>query len=187
LTCSESHSSSPNNFTGLICRFFIRQKEGTAYVSKPVKKARRTRAQETSRPTNVARKGAKTKRKQGRALGEGPRKGPEARRKKATSDHPPSFDSELFALLRDTRGTNLEAISRLTGFTAERVSKLEEMGVVERSSEGGFRISEGFMGEFRRENLRRKTKRMEELEMREYLMESEARHDVQKEQPAGVA
>jgi hypothetical protein len=93
----------------------------------------------------------------------------------------------LFVLLRDAPGANLEAISRLTDFTEERVSKLEEMGVVERSSEGGFRISEGFMEEFRQENLRRKTERMEELEMREYLIESEARREVQKEQPAGVA
>ena len=156
-------------------------------MPKSAKKASRTRPRETSRSTNVARKAAKTKRKQGRALGERPRRGPGARRKKASSDHPRSFDSELFVLLRDAPGANLEAISRLTDFTEERVSKLEEMGVVERSSEGGFRISEGFMEEFRQENLRRKTERMEELEMREYLIESEARREVQKEQPAGVA
>jgi hypothetical protein len=167
--------------------FLIRQKEDTADVSKPAKKARRTGPQETRRPTNVARKAAKTERKQGRALGERPKRVPEGRRKKATSDRPRPFDSELFVLLRDAPGANLEAISRLTGFTEERVSKLEEMGVVERSAEGGFRISGGFMEEFRRENLRRKAIRIEELEMREYLMESEARHDVQKEQPAGVA
>ena len=151
-------------------------------MSKLAKKARTTR-----HPANIIRKAAKTKRKQGRALAERPRKEPEARRKKATSDYPRSFDSELLALLSDTRGTNLEAISRLTGFTEERMSKLEEMGVVERSSEGGFRISERFMEVFTRENLRRKTKRIEELEMREYLIELEARHEVQKEQPAGVA
>jgi hypothetical protein len=73
------------------------------------------------------------------------------------------------------------------GFTEERVSKLEEMGVVVRSEEGGFRISEAFMEEFRRENLTRKKKRIGELDLREYLIESEARHEVQKEQPAGVA
>ena len=117
----------------------------------------------------------------------GQEEGLEARRKKATSGLPPSFDSELFVLLRDAPGANLEAISRLTGFTEERVSTLEEIGAVERSGEGGFRISERFMEEFRRENLRRKTGRMGELEIREYLMESEARHEVQKEQPAGVA
>lgn len=156
-------------------------------MSKPAKKARRTGPQEASRPTNVARKAAKTKRRQVRAPSERPRKGLEARPKKATSGLPPSFDSELFVLLRDAPGANLEAISRLMGFTEERVSKLEEMGVVVRSEEGGFRISEAFMEEFRLENLRRKTGRIEELEMREYLVESEARHEVQKEQPAGVA
>ena len=187
MTWSESHPSSPNDLTVLICHFFIRQKEGTADVSKPAKKARRTKPQEASRRTNVSRKAAKTKHKQGRALGERPRRGLVARRKKATSNRPPSFDSELFVLLRDAPGANLEAISRLTGFTEERVSKLEEMRVVERSAEDGFRISEGFMEEFRRENLRRKTERMEELEMREYLLESESRYEVQKEQPAGVA
>ena len=153
----------------------------------PAKKARRTRPQGAGRPTNAARQAAKTKRKQGRALSERPKRGPEANRKKATSDHPRSFDSELLVLLRDAPGANLEAISRLTGFTEERMSKLEEMGVVGRSDEGGFRISEGFMEEFRRENLKRKTERTEELEMREYLVESEARHEVQREQPAGVA
>jgi hypothetical protein len=167
--------------------FFIRQKEGATYVSKPAKRVRRTKSQETNRPTNVARKASRGKRKKGLAPGERPRKGPGASRKKATSDHPRSFDAELLALLRDARGTNLEAISRLTGFTEERLSKLEEMGVVERSSEGGFRVSEGFMDGFRRENLRRKTRRIEELEMREYLVESEARNEVQKDQPAGVA
>ncbi len=166
---------------------FIRQKDGTTYVPKPARKARRTGPQETSRPSSVTRKAAKTKRKQGRALIERPRRGPIAGRKKATSDHPPSFDSELFVLLGDTRGANLGAISRLTGYTKERVSKLAEMGVVERSGEGGFRISEAFMEEFRRENLTRKKKRIGELDLREYLIESEARHEVQKEQPAGVA
>ena len=156
-------------------------------MPKPAKKARRTGPQEASRPSSVARKAAKTKRKQGRALIERPRRGLVARRKKATSNRPPSFDSELFVLLRDAPGANLEAISRLTGFTEERVSKLEEMRVVERSAEGGFRISERFMEEFRRENLARKTKRIGELDLREYLMESEARHEVQKERPAGVA
>lgn len=90
-------------------------------------------------------------------------------------------------MLRDAPAANLGAISRLTGFTEERVSKLQEMGVVERSAEGGFRISEAFLEELRRENLKRKTGRTEELGMREYLLESEARHEVQKEQPAGVA
>jgi hypothetical protein len=167
--------------------FFIRQKEGTAYVPKPAKKARRTGPQEASRLTKVARKAAKTERKQGRAPGERPRRVTGARRKKATSDHPRSFDSELFVLLRDAPGANLEAISSLTGFTEERVSTLEEIGAIERSGEGGFRISERFMEEFRRENLARKTKRIGELDLREYLMESEARHEVHKEQPAGVA
>ena len=90
-------------------------------------------------------------------------------------------------MLKDAPGTNLEAISRLTGFSEERVSKLEKIGAVERSDEGGFRIREGFMEEFRRENLERKTKRREELEMREYLMGLEAQSEVQKEPPAGVA
>ena len=107
--------------------------------------------------------------------------------KKASPDHPRSFDSELFILLKDAPGTSIEAISTLTGFREDRVSKLEEMRVVERSAEGGFRITGRFMEEFRRENLKRKTKKAEELEMREYLMELEARHEVQKEQPAGVA
>ena len=93
----------------------------------------------------------------------------------------------MFVLLRDAPGANLEAISSLTGFTEERVSTLEEIGAVERIGEGGFRISERFMEEFRRENLARKTKRIGELDLREYLMESEARHEVHKEQPAGVA
>jgi hypothetical protein len=156
-------------------------------VPKATKKARRTRPQKASRRTNVARKAAKAKPKPGQALSERSRRGQETRRKKATADHERSFDSELFVILRDAPGTNLEVISRLTGFREERVSKLEEMGVVERSGEGGFRISEGFMEEFRQENLKRKTKKIEELEIREYLVESEARHEVQKKHPAGVA
>jgi hypothetical protein len=156
-------------------------------VAKPAKKAQRTRPQEASRLTNVAQKAAKTKRKQDRALGERSRRGSETRRKKATSDHPRSFDSELFVMLKDAPGTNLEAISRLTGFSEERMSKLEKIGAVERSGEGGFRISEGFMEEFRLENLERKTKRREELEITEYLMGLEAQREVQKEHPAGVA
>jgi hypothetical protein len=73
-------------------------------------------------------------------------------------------------LLNDAPGTNLEAISRLTGFSEERVSKLEKIGAVERSGMGGFRIGEGFMEEFRRENLERKTKRREELENNRILV-----------------
>jgi hypothetical protein len=146
------------------------------------KKARRA-----SHRTSVARKTAKTRPARLRALGERSRRGQLAKRKKANADQQRSFDSELFALLKDAPGTNLESIKTLTGFREERVRKLEEMGVVERSAEGGFRISERFMDEFRRENRKRRAKRAEELEMREYLMESEARHEVQKEQPAGVA
>jgi hypothetical protein len=155
-------------------------------VAKPAKKTRRTRSQEGSRRTSIARKAPKTKPKQGRALGGGTRRS-EARRKKATTDHPRSFDSELFVLLNDAPGTNLEAISRLTGFSEERVSKLEKIGAVEGSGMGGFRIGEEFMEGFRRENLERKTKGREELEITEYLLELEAQSEVQKEPPAGVA
>jgi hypothetical protein len=93
----------------------------------------------------------------------------------------------LFVLLNDAPGTNLEAISRLTGFSEERVSKLEKIGAVEGSGMGGFRIGEEFMEGFRRENLERKTKGREELEITEYLLELEAQSEVQKEPPAGVA
>ena len=66
--------------------------------------------------------------------------------------------------------------------------KLETIGVVERSDEGGFRINEGFLEGFRGENLERKTKRREELEITEYLgLELEAQLEVQKTPPAGVA
>jgi hypothetical protein len=156
-------------------------------VAQPAKKARRTRPQEGKHLTNVAKKAAKTKRKQRPVLGKRSRRGPETRRKKATADHQRSFDSELFVMLKNAPGTNLEGISRLTGFSEERVSKLEKLGVVERSGDDGFRISEGFMEEFRRENLERKTKRREELEVTEYLMELEAQREVQKTRPAGVA
>jgi hypothetical protein len=166
---------------------FIRGEKGTLDMAKPAKKARRTRPQEGKRRTGVAKKAAKTKSKQSQALSERSRKGRGTGRKKATSAHPGSFDSELFLLLKDAPGTNLEAISRLTGFNEERVSKLEKMGAVERSDEGGFRISDGFMEGFRRENLERKTKRREELEITEYLMGLEAQLEVQKETPAGVA
>jgi len=90
-------------------------------------------------------------------------------------------------MLKDAPGTNLEGISRLPGFSEERVRKLEKIGVVERSDEGGFRINEGFLEGFRGENLERKKKRREELEITEYLMELEAQLEVQKTPPAGVA
>jgi hypothetical protein len=153
-------------------------------MAEPAKKARLPKGK---RRADVAKKVAETKRKQGRAISERSRRGREIRRKKAATDYPRSFDSELFVMLKDAPGTDLEAISRLSGFSEERLSKLETIGAVERSDEGGFRIREGFMEEFRRENLERKTKRREELEMREYLMGLEAQSEVQKEPPAGVA
>jgi hypothetical protein len=151
------------------------------------KKARKTGRQKVKRLTNIAQRAVKTKRKQGQALSERARRGRETRRKKATAAHPHSFDAELFVMLKDAPGTNLEGISRLTGFSEERVLKLEKIGVVERSDEGGFRINEGFLEGFRGENLERKTKRREELEITEYLMELEAQLEVQKTPPAGVA
>jgi len=89
-------------------------------------------------------------------------------------------------MLKDAPGTNLEAITRLTGFNEKRMTKREKIGVVERSDEGGFRMSEGFMDKFRRENLERKTKRREELEITEYVLGLEAQPEVQKQPPAGV-
>jgi hypothetical protein len=156
-------------------------------VPEPAKKAQRTRPQQGGRRANVAQKTAKTKPKQGRAASERSRKGREKTRKKTAAYQPRSFDSELFATLKDTPGANLEAISRLTGFSEERVSKLEKLDVIERGTSGGFRIGEGFMKAFRGENLERKTSRREQLDMTEFLMELEARIEVQREQPAGVA
>ena len=133
-----------------------------------------------------ARKAVATMRRKG-ILSVKAHKAWDTRRARGTTKDFETFALRLVAWLRTVpAGGSLEEISKLEGFTQAKLGRLMDLRVLQ-EREGKYVVQEEFMDGFRQENLERKKKQIEEIEIGEYLENLEAQLAAKKRPVAGVA
>ncbi|QQG48744.1 MAG: hypothetical protein HY247_08425 [archaeon] len=133
-----------------------------------------------------ARKAVATMKRKG-ILSAKARKAWDTRRARGTTGDFETFALKLIAWLRTVpAGKSLEQVSKLEGFNQAKLRKLMDLRVLQ-EREGRYIVQEEFLDKFRQENLERKKKQIEEIEIEDYLENLEAQLAAKKRPVAGVA
>ena len=133
-----------------------------------------------------ARKAVATMRRKG-ILSAKAHKAWDTRRTRGTSGDFEAFALKLIAWVRTVpAGRSLEEISKLEGFSIAKLRRLVDLRVLQ-ERDGRYIMQEEFLDKFRQENLERKKKQIEEIEIDEYLENLEAQLAAKKRPVAGVA